>query len=146
MILIPSLISNETFLKQYSYQFNTSGNHNVCIEIISPSNETNSTNNNSCKIVKVQKAIGIETVSFIETIKIAPNPVIDFLNVEVKLLNSSNLQYVVFNNLGQKVYSSKSKIKLFHQDKLDLSKISKGIYYLEIKTKKESLRRKIFIQ
>lgn len=90
-------------------------------------------NNGAAKVYDLSSVLNVDT--FInETIEIYPNPVKNYLNINVKNINFKNLD--VYTLLGKKVLKS-------NQTQVDLSSLSKGIYLLKINTEKGILSKKI---
>jgi len=90
---------------------------------------------------------GVEELNSDANILISPNP--SSGNFTVELLNQVSGEEIlieVMNTLGQKVFSSSEKISITDwMKKIDLSDVADGIYFIEIKTKNDFVRRKILI-
>jgi len=79
--------------------------------------------------------LSINNLSFNETIKIYPNPTKDLLKIDSKYDLSSSL-INVYNMLGAKVYESNFK------EKIDLSILNSGVYFLSIEENRQRLLHK----
>jgi hypothetical protein len=85
------------------------------------------------KELRITKGINAENQNF-SVSRIYPNPVRDFVNVELNLVNEAYVQTSLYNIAGTEVkkwdsnYFSKGEQKL----KLDLSFLKTGIYFLKI--------------
>lgn len=81
------------------------------------------------------------------TISIYPNP--SSGNFMVELLNdliAGEVSIEVVNTLGQKVFSCQQRINSADWKKeIDLGDVARGIYFIEIKTQKDYLKKKIII-
>ncbi|MCD4680576.1 MAG: PKD domain-containing protein, partial [Bacteroidales bacterium] len=86
--------------------------------------------------------------AFIENISdIYPNPVNDEMNVEVSLKQSSELQFEVFNQIGQIVYSKTvSESAGQHVVKINTSDFDGGVYSLRITTKDKAQIMRKFVK
>jgi hypothetical protein len=69
--------------------------------------------------------------------QIYPNPASDYLNVKMQ---SSNYNSSIYNSLGQKVNVSLS------ENRIDISNLSNGIYYIKIETETGSATKKFIKQ
>lgn len=144
---IPIINANDFISKQFAYEFSEAGNQNVCLEISSPTNEIVVNNNTSCRTTVVVETItNITQFENIIDLSIAPNPVSDYLKVDLQLNKPSKVVFRILNNLGQIIFTQNTRKSLRHNEKMDLRNIAKGIYFLEIKQGKESYRKKIFIK
>jgi hypothetical protein len=72
-------------------------------------------------------------------VRLYPNPVKDILEIR-PLKAGSNLIFVIYNNLGEKVLEQK-KDNVSENFSLDVSSISAGTYFLEMSDGKTSLRK-----
>ena len=72
-----------------------------------------------------------------------PNPTSTEINIELGLLSSENYLVSIFDSKGYKVYSiedSKSSLKI------DVSHLSKGVYHVLIKNKRNYINKKVVIK
>ncbi len=71
-------------------------------------------------------------------LKIFPNPCMNFLAVEYFLPVQSSVQLNIFNSLGEMVWKGNSENYFSgrHEEKINVSKLKNGIYYLQITTDK----------
>ena len=90
---------------------------------------------------------GINDIVSDANISIYPNP--SSGNFIVELLNgfiAGEISIDVVNVIGQRVFSSTEKISTAHWKKqIDLHDIARGVYFIEIKTENEFMRKKILI-
>ena len=86
--------------------------------------------------------------AFVENVSdIYPNPVNDEMNVEVSLKQSSELQFEVFNQIGQVVYSKiVSESAGQHLVKINTSDFDGGVYSLRITTKDKAQIMRKFVK
>ena len=84
------------------------------------------------KTFEIVTALGIENHE-LNKISIAPNPFENTLKLIGFDLDKDNYKMTVFNNLGQKVFSTTT-----FSDELDLHFLSKGMYFLKITDKTDS--------
>ncbi len=69
--------------------------------------------------------------------QISPNPASEFLNIKTQL---SNYNFSIYNSLGQKVIGALST------NKIDISNLSNGIFYIKIETETGSATKKFIKQ
>ena len=70
----------------------------------------------------------------LENFKVYPNPVTDVLHIEFASPEDSETRVAVFDLLGRKVYGKKFRDSSLHFNKnIDLSRISRGVYLLQVK-------------
>lgn len=66
-------------------------------------------------------------------VKIFPNPVQHNLNIEFELNKASDVKITALNSLGQEVFSTNNELNAGHQKlNFDVSKLTKGIYFISI--------------
>ena len=76
-----------------------------------------------------------------------PNPVSDFLNVNITLEGSDRFDLRLFNNVGQLLQSESLNFNAGeNRHQLDLSKLPLGIYMVQLSNGKESLTERILKQ
>lgn len=94
------------------------------------------TDDNDCKKF-VQANVGnvtsIEEVSFLENIKISPNPTNDFLFVKIPDWQNDNLEISVTNILGQNISGNSSLERGKTEFSIDVKNWTSGIYFLKIR-------------
>ena len=75
-----------------------------------------------------------------------PNPASNFVTVEYNLKSSSNVELVIYNALGQSVYTLKDSYEAAgnHKETFDLN-LTGGMYFLNINTDKSTFTRKLNI-
>ena len=91
---------------------------------------------------------GVVTKNIVDSkISIYPNPVKDKINVEVVVNNPDEIEILLKSITGetiQQLYKGKQTEKVFKQTfSIDSDKLSKGIYFLKIKTNEKIYARKI---
>lgn len=72
------------------------------------------------------KATGIDDVTFVETVKVFPNPASDFLTIEVA--KSALNKYTMYNIAGQEVLSG----ELNQTKTVNIQSLNKGVYFLKV--------------
>ncbi|MGZ3900839.1 MAG: T9SS type A sorting domain-containing protein, partial [Bacteroidia bacterium] len=76
-----------------------------------------------------------------------PNPSFGRFSIESNNLNPCNLNVVITNSLGQKVYlESTHHVQGHYFKSFDFINLSKGIYFVEIKTDSERTIKKIILE
>jgi pregnancy-associated plasma protein-A/type IX secretion system substrate protein len=76
-------------------------------------------------------------------LNVYPNPTEGLLNVSTKFENPENMQIIVTDALGQAVYKTHPKTTMGELTTLDLRSASKGIYFVELRTEKGSVVKKV---
>ncbi|MEI6311093.1 MAG: peptide-N-glycosidase F-related protein [Bacteroidota bacterium] len=80
-----------------------------------------------------------------EQIKVYPNPAVDILNMDINLQQASKLEVKIFNELGvvqlARTYDQISNGSV----SMDVSKLAKGIYFVQLKTNEQQMSQKIII-
>ncbi len=137
----------------YHYHFNFgwsgSGNGYFYIDTINPGSGgvgggsyNFSTNEEGIfSIVKSTAGIGIQEKTEIE---IYPNPSNGSINLRFSNLNESNVNIKVLNLLGEMVFENIYSYKVNNLT-IDLSNLSKGVYFININTKSNQYTKKISI-
>jgi hypothetical protein len=108
--------------------------------------DSNGCNNAANQYVLVS---GVDEMNSKGRIFISPNP--SSGNFTVELLNEVSGEEVnveILNTLGQKVFSSSKSLSIGTagwKREIDLNDVANGIYFIEIKTENEFVRKKILI-
>lgn len=86
------------------------------------------------KFVRFKATTNVETLTLAKTIKIYPNPVVDFMN----LTNSTgkDLDFQITDLKGQLLFEG----KLSEMAKIDLNHLASGLYMFNIRNEQDSLR------
>jgi len=78
---------------------------------------------------------------------IYPNPSPGNFTAELNEVGGNEISIDVVNTLGQNVFSCSEKISSSDfKKKIDLHNVARGVYFIEVRTKNEFLRKKIFIE
>lgn len=102
------------------------------------------------KPLMIRLNLGYEVVSSLNNdiinteLSIHPNPSNGKFRVELENLDSEDLTIIITNTLGQQVYSISNSGDLSRN--IDLSKLEKGIYMLEVNNSIRSIKKKIIIE
>lgn len=98
-----------------------------------------------------QKAVnnyltGINDDKYNNTIKVFPNPTSDYVNIETTILDDQLVKISVFDLAGKQVKIKKlSNAGPVVHEKMNLSSLNKGVFFLHIRTKKRLLIQKLLI-
>ena len=87
----------------------------------------------------------IETTSTDHNFKIYPNPATDIINVSFDNLETSSFTVSIFNLSGQKLNTINSHSNIEQSLQIDVSNLSKGLYYLKLISEKSSITTKPFL-
>lgn len=116
----------------------------VCDYLANPSGTITISNNNTGCNTQAEVETACENVSIEEFIsneffEIFPNPA----NNRLTIKNKKNLEINeinIFNQLGENIWNGKSNCK-----SIDISKLNKGIYIIELKVENNNYRKKLII-
>ena len=86
----------------------------------------------------------VEDESFI--FNIFPNPAQDIVQIEFELSNRQNIDIAIYNNLGQSVYQNKLINSQKERVLIDVSTLSKGIYFVKLNTENAFQLKKLIIE
>ncbi len=102
---------------------------------------------NNCYIdnVNVTVTTSVNNPEFDNAISVYPNPAKDVVNVRVNLVDSKNLQFTVTDLSGKQILSANAKGNNFTQ-RIDVSKISAGTYFLKIESEGKTSVKKITVE
>ncbi|MFZ4741167.1 MAG: C25 family cysteine peptidase, partial [Bacteroidales bacterium] len=80
-------------------------------------------------------------------LSISPNPANDKINVSYKLLTNTDVSIKIFSINGQMVYSNDNEYKVAgnYSIGLDASLLSRGVYFISLKTKNQVITQKLII-
>jgi hypothetical protein len=83
--------------------------------------------------------------TFIEDIKIYPNPVKNTINIDFGNMQVNNLKIKIYNILGETILTTEKKGLVSKNILINIPHNSSGIYYIDIQTQDEIITRKISI-
>ncbi len=76
-----------------------------------------------------------------------PNPAVNFVSVNLELDQAQELNFIIHDALGRKVWSESRKLLAGNQtEQLDLSALNNGFYLIEVHSEKGSWTNKLFLQ
>jgi hypothetical protein len=105
--------------------------------------DTNSCKNSTTLYVEIT---GIDEVND-QSISVYPNPSNGNFIVElVQSENSAAISIDVVNTLGQIIFSSEEKMSSQAKEEIELKSVSSGVYFIEIRTASDFVRKKIVIE
>lgn len=96
--------------------------------------DSNTANNVSCAKVNLSTAVGIDELGIGQTVKVYPNPAVQFINFEYDYNKASTIQ--VMDITGKRV---KSMQVANGEVSMDISDLNNGIYMYEIRTAENAL-------
>lgn len=85
----------------------------------------------------------IENENF--TFNLFPNPADNLLQIEYNLDRKQDLEFFIFNNIGQLVYQNKLLSTKQESLTVDVSTFSEGVYFVKLKTKDSAQFKKVII-
>lgn len=145
-ITLPILAVNEFYSGKFTYNFSTIGQHEFCIEIESPANESNVSNNTDCESISIFPISKIADIENVKNLVVFPNPVKNILKIELILKEKERIRYSLKNTLGQLLFSIEKENASNYNENIDISSFSKGIYFLNIQIGNESFNKTIIIE
>ncbi len=86
------------------------------------------------------KITNIRELGDSKQVKIYPNPCNDILNIECKILNEE-VQLIIIDMLGREIKNE--DILVDKEIKLNVSDLKKGVYFMQFRTSKTTLTRKL---
>ncbi|MEO5570090.1 MAG: T9SS type A sorting domain-containing protein [Bacteroidia bacterium] len=87
--------------------------------------------------------VGVNEVISGVSLNVYPNPTEGLLNISTQFENPENMQFVVTDALGQVVYQTTPKTTIGELTTIDLSQAAKGIYFIELRTTKGKVVKKV---
>ncbi len=140
-----------------SHTYSASGNYNICLSVTVNCSSTSSTcatysvyrsNNSIIEIIAVDPS---QIVSIGEShespiaLEVYPNPVKDWLNIQIGGMKGTNFTYQVYGVQGNLIFTE----SVNRQDKthllIDVNDLTEGIYFLRIEQEGKSLNKKFVI-
>jgi len=90
---------------------------------------------------------GIDENTFLNKIEIYPNPATNFLNIEVIIPEHKMMDIQLLSSTSKIVYHElHNNISGYYKNRIDLSTIAPGVYFLRITSDKETINKKIIIK
>ena len=106
--------------------------------------DLNSDNSLAVNWIASTQSLSIENIlGELQQLFVYPNPVKDFITIQLNSIKNESLKFIVYNLLGQSV----GDFELTSNNlQLDLSHLSNGVYYYSIKNKGELILRNKFVK
>ena len=100
------------------------------------------------QVFNLSSLVGIEETAINASFNISPIPAKDNININFNLNDTKTVNINIYNNLGALVIARKEGELLSGSHTLDInvSKLSKGIYYLNIQTGENNIAKKLVIE
>lgn len=106
---------------------------------------TNPCGTSSVTIDVIVEKLNVENLSNLTQINIYPNPSHGLFTLSLESLFPENIDMTVLNSLGQKCHSNIIHVNGKSSHSFDFSNLSKGIYFIQLKTKEGNLTRRVSI-
>ena len=91
--------------------------------------------------------IGVENIKLHDlSLSVFPNPNKGLFTIKINSATQKQISVLVFNNLGSLVSSNQFEVYGTISKKIDLSHLSKGVYFLRIQTNEDVIMRKVILQ
>ncbi|MBP6413020.1 MAG: T9SS type A sorting domain-containing protein, partial [Bacteroidia bacterium] len=98
-------------------------------------------------VLRIDLASNTEVLSQNFDVSIEPNPANEFINVTVHSVESDKYQIQLLNMQGQLVYfGDLKKEETVYRNSINVQKLAKGIYTLQLKSSNNTINRKVVIQ
>ena len=82
----------------------------------------------------------------ITSVRLFPNPANDVLKIQIETVMPESIQLILSDVLGRTVYTSEATPpKQQYRKEIDISSLSKGVYFLKISTSNGSVMRKVVV-
>ena len=92
-------------------------------------------------------AVSVEEIEYLTDFTVYPNPTADVLNVTFTSMEQVAANLEVLNGLGQKVMQVQQNVQVGENRlQMDLSTLSRGIYYLNIWMDGQAVSRKVVVE
>ena len=70
-----------------------------------------------------------------DDVKIYPNPAENYINIDFQSAADTEIEILIYNTVGQLVLEQKGNSKILGSDyRMDVSPLSKGLYFIRIKS------------
>jgi PKD repeat protein len=128
------------------YEYDTNGVYYVCLIIVTTGGQCTSTTCDSVDFSMMQGQTAINEVNTFEALKLYPNPANDKLTVNLISNTNGNLSIRLVNMMGQTL--SYENISIFNgaiNHSLDVSKITNGVYSVEVVLNGEKQHKRVVI-
>ncbi len=126
---------------------NPLGNTNVTTDYILTVTDTNNCTSTDTATVNISPCTGVQEWNLPLDVNVSPNPGDGMFTIKLSGTYNRNITMTVRNALGQIVRSEElGKITNQRQVQLDLTKESKGMYYLDLSGRKEHSVTKLIVQ
>jgi PKD repeat protein len=128
------------------YEYDTNGVYYVCLIIVTTGGQCTSTTCDSVDFSMMQGQTAINEVNTFEALKLYPNPANDKLTVNLISNTNGNLSIRLVNMMGQTL--SYENISIFNgaiNHSLDVSKITNGVYSVEVVLNGEKQHQRVVI-
>lgn len=105
--------------------------------------------NNNCDLTSTAQNVtytNIKNIADLSSLLVTPNPFEKNISLEITVENPIDLELEIMDNLGQSVFSKKININTKFSETLSLEHLSKGIYYLNLKSGDDLVTQKIVKQ
>ncbi len=92
--------------------------------------------------------VGVQELSSVNSLNIAPNPAMASINVEIGLTEITDLNVAIFNNLGQKVkpVATQTYTSGLNRVQVDVSDLPSGIYFVNLQSEKGTKTKRFVVQ
>ena len=97
-------------------------------------------------MISFEECAGISDTYQNGKLSISPNPSNGIFNLNLQLEKSDKIDVLIINSMNLTVYSTRNIQGIEFNDQIDLSNLSKGVYYLHVSGQYTFLSRKIVIQ
>lgn len=110
--------------KPYYYEYSEAGAYNVCLTVRRGTKE-----DKFCRTLYLGVTANENILLTENQVSLYPNPVSDFITVEIKDYVPNNVHIIIYNNWGKTIVKQKMKA---HNNQIDLRAYNQGMYHLTL--------------
>ena len=110
------------------------------------------TDANGCTMIETTEVDSIviitnvfDVISNVKLLELYPNPLSNYLNINLEINESKPISIDIVNNLGQVVYQKEEIITSNYVQKVDLTHLDSGVYYVRFRIDGSMFSRKIVV-
>jgi len=140
------LINTLTGLSPHTFNWSNGANSNPNIGLGAGIYTVTVTDDEGCTQVEsfeIQEPVSANELSDLQDLRLMPNPVSDFLNINGLFSKAKDLQIELFNSVGQKVYENNYNNTIDLREEINMNKLPTGIYYLNLSDGVDQISKKI---
>ncbi len=115
----------------------TTGTYNVTI--------TDANNCSQTESIFVDFETNTNSINYIQNLSITPNPTSGLIFIDLETNQSEEIQLNIFSALGKNVYKSDQVKQQHFQDRINVSNLASGVYFIQIQVGIHSIEKKVIL-